>query len=281
MLISGRSTKLIANYSSTDEREMDMASKKTLVGAAVVGAFFVGGATAATVSDSAFRTVDPIDASKIQIVTADTDSVMSASQTPITVEPDVSESQSSPASVPAGAASNKSSNAVVPGLAERSGVLRVVGDEFYLESREADFGPDRWMIATIAARDLDENGATETWWKEVNGLVGRNVTVLGDVDDDDIDVFQINGVTVRPFDRPAPWSDDWDEDDRIPATTQISSAQAQQIALEQVPGSIIGVELDADDGVVFWEIEVRSTDGLLYDIEIDANSGRVLEVDRD
>ena len=281
MLISGKCTKLISNYSSTNEREMDMASKKTLVGAAVIGAFFVGGATAATVSDSAFRTVDPIDASKIQIVAADTDSVMSASQTPITVEPNVSESESSPVSVPAGAASNNSSNSVVPGLAERSGVLRVVGDEFYMESREADFGPDRWMIATIAAGDLDRNGTTETWWKEVNGLVGRNVTVLGDVDDDDIDVFQINGVNVRPFDRPAPWSDEWKNYNRNVAPPSINMDQAMQIALAQISGSVIAVELDADDGEVYWSLEVRGNDGLLYDIEIDANSGRVIDVDRD
>ncbi len=54
-----------------------------------------------------------------------------------------------------------------------------------------------------------------------------------------------------------------------------------QIALAQISGSVIAVELDADDGEVYWSLEVRGNDRLLYDIEIDANSGRVIDVDRD
>jgi uncharacterized membrane protein YkoI len=39
--------------------------------------------------------------------------------------------------------------------------------------------------------------------------------------------------------------------------------------------------LDSDNQRFYWEIEVRSTYGSLYDIEIDAESGQVLDVDRD
>lgn len=253
-----------------------MVSKKTLISATVVGAFLVGGGAAATISDRAFRTVDPIDATGVEVVASSDDSGVESSSTPITVEPDVTNSQSAPVSVP-----SRSTSGVVPGLTEQTGVLKIIGDDFYFENREVDFGPDRWMNATTATGDLDGDGRVESWWDEVNGVVGRSVTVLGDVDDDDIDVFQINGLTVRPFDRPAPWSDDWKDDDKLPASTTISVDQAIQIALQQVPGSVLAVELDADDGVVYWDIEVRSTSGPLYDLEIDATTGRVIDVDRD
>lgn len=254
-----------------------MASKKTLIGATVVGAFLVGGGAAATVSDRAFRTVAPIEVPTLEVVADDTTNSVNSSSTPITVEPNVDNSPSAPVSIP----NNAQSAGVVPGLTEQTGILQIIGDDFYIQNREIDFGPDRWMNSTTAVGDLDGNGRTETWWVEVNGMVGRSVTVLGDVDDDDIDVFQINGLSVRPFDRPAPWSDDWKDHEKLPTSTNISADRAMQIALQQVPGSVIAIELDADDGVVYWELEIRSDGGMLYDVEIDANSGRVLDIDRD
>lgn len=267
-----------------------MVSKKVLVGASIVGAFMVGGAAVASVTDRDFRSVTPVDLSDVQVAASVPETENSVADGHISVNPGDTESPLAPISASGQSGQtniNTEPSGVIPGLAERRGILQLFGDDFYLDNHELDFGPDRWMISTIASGDLDNDGNTESWWNEVNGAVGRNINVLGDVDDDDIDVFQINGLSVRPLDRPAPWSRDYDkenEDDsgtRIPVTTAIDVNQASKIALEQVPGTIIAVDLDTDDGVVYWEIEVRSTDGSLYDIEIDATTGRVIEVDRD
>lgn len=247
----------------------------------------VGGAAVATVTDNGPDTVAPLELADVVVDSSIAVPNSVDTETPVTVEAGEVEGASGPVSTPVSPDAGVSQNsAVVPGLTEKSGVVQLFGDDFYLEGRELDFGPDRWMISTRASGDVDGDGARESWWNEISGVVGQRVTVLGDVDDDDIDVFQINSFLLRPFDRPAPWSDDWDDrdkydDDMVPATTRINMDEAKRIALQQVAGTIIAVELDADDGVVYWELEVRSTDGALYDIEIDAESGRVIEVDRD
>lgn len=175
---------------------------------------------------------------------------------------------------------------VVPGLTELTGTVQLVGDEFVIDGRELDIGPDRWITTTTAPDDVDGDGAAETWWLEVSGLTGRTVTVLGDVDDDDVDAFEIAGVAVRPvYSDVPPWSDDWvgggvsAEIEQILATG-ISADDAVQRALEQVPGVAVDVKIDVNDGRPYWEVDVRSTDGALYDVEIDAVDGSIVEIDR-
>lgn len=180
----------------------------------------------------------------------------------------------------------QSGRGVVPGLDEITGVLQFRSDDFRLDGRELDMGPDRWLMNTVASGDLDGNGNVESWWLELSGAVGRSVTVLGDVDDDDIDVYEIGGLSVRPlYSEIAPWSDEWNAVD-VPATieevlaTGITADDAVRLALEQVPGVATDVEIDINDGRPYWEVDVRSLDGDLYDIELDALTGRIIEIDR-
>lgn len=261
-----------------------MKARKRLIAVATAGAFFVGGAATATISDSAFTTVTPVELGNIVV---DVDQQSGAS-TPVTIEPGV-DGQVAVNTIP-GSGAMTGTSGVVPGLEISSGVLKLFGDDFYLNGRELDFGPDRWMLTTMAGADLDGDGSKESWWKEIDGLIGRDITVLGDVDDDDIDVFQVNGVSMRPLDGPAPWfggnsaGSGYEQDnDDVPlsSSTNINFDEAKRIALSQVPGAVIGAELDVDDDVVYWAIEVRSTTGSLFDIEINADTGRVIEVDRD
>lgn len=265
-----------------------MQARKTLIAAATVGAFMAGGAAVASVSTGGSQPVSSIDLSNVVVASTVVEPNVTVSSAPVTVEPGESNEASTPASsVPTSTVRTESSGAgIVPGLKEQRGTISVVGDDFALAGRELDFGPDRWMIATVAAGDLDRDGTVESWWDEVSGSAGRTVTVLGDVDDDDIDVFQIEGLAVRPLSGPAPWSGNNskvrdDDDERLPTGTKIDVNKAMSLALAQVPGSVLAVELDIDNGIVFWELEVRSNDGALYDVEIDANSGRIIEVDRD
>lgn len=61
----------------------------------------------------------------------------------------------------------------------------------------------------------------------------------------------------------------------------ISSQEAQNIALKKVPGAtVIKVEYDKDDGVAVYEIELKK-DGFEYDIKIDAKSGKILEFEKE
>lgn len=264
-----------------------MPARKTLITAATAGAFLVGGAAVANVTTGGSEPVPPVDLPSV-LVASTVVAPDATVGTQITVEPGSENPASPPVSTP--------SASVVPGLREVRGTLALIGDEFVLDGRELDVGPDRWVMTTVASGDLDGDGTVETWWDEVRGAVGRTVTVLGEVDDDDIDAYQINGLAVRSLSGPAPWSGDRDRDDdyyddddddaddmddRLPVNTRISLEDAKRLALAEVPGTVREIDLDIDRGVVYWDVKIRSVSGAVFYVEIDADSGRVILIDRD
>jgi uncharacterized membrane protein YkoI len=52
-----------------------------------------------------------------------------------------------------------------------------------------------------------------------------------------------------------------------------------QIAQTAVPGEIIEVELDREDGRLIYEVDILTSTGRLRQVEIDARTGEVLEVE--
>lgn len=65
------------------------------------------------------------------------------------------------------------------------------------------------------------------------------------------------------------------------ATTGISESQAIEIALAEVPGTVEEVELENEDGMSVFEIEILTADGTEMEVEISAATGDVLEVEVD
>lgn len=58
-------------------------------------------------------------------------------------------------------------------------------------------------------------------------------------------------------------------------------SEIQEIVKAAMPGEILGVELESDDGVLLYEIEVMSTQGQLMEVKIDAKTGKVVKVEQD
>lgn len=174
---------------------------------------------------------------------------------------------------------------VVPGLIEVEGIVEWDEGEFHLDGRELDMGPESWLRRTLATGDLDGDARVDDWWSELVSLLGRTITVLGDVDDDDIDVFEINDLPLRPlYSEIAPWSDEWNgldvpEEIREVLANGLSAEEAVQRALEQVSGVVTDIQIDINDGHPYWEIDVRSPSGEIYDVELDAMTGRIVEID--
>ncbi|MEN9301341.1 MAG: hypothetical protein RLZZ254_1122 [Actinomycetota bacterium] len=175
---------------------------------------------------------------------------------------------------------------VVPGLRVLSGIMSLRGEDLFVNDQELDFGPDSWIESNQATADLDGNGALQSLWREIRGLIGKRVDVLGEMDDGDFDVFEINGVALRPlYSLVAPWSSDWDvqeADGVVDSKMQgsISADEAMRIALDQIPGVVVGAHIDVNDGHPYWELDVRRSDGAMFDVEIDAVTGKVIEIDR-
>jgi uncharacterized membrane protein YkoI len=58
----------------------------------------------------------------------------------------------------------------------------------------------------------------------------------------------------------------------------IDQAAAEKAALEVVPGTVLETELEADDDnrYVVYDVEVAGDDGKIYDLEVDAGNGEIL-----
>lgn len=76
-------------------------------------------------------------------------------------------------------------------------------------------------------------------------------------------------------------SDGFYEDDFIKDSGQyISAEEAIAIAMKSAQGTVTELELDEDDGRVYYEIEIE--DGVFeYEFEIDAMTGEVIEWEKE
>lgn len=69
---------------------------------------------------------------------------------------------------------------------------------------------------------------------------------------------------------------------RTSSNAMISIAEAKQIALAQVYGGgwVESVELERDDGKVYYEVEIEAKDWE-YEIEVDAYTGKILDIEKE
>lgn len=63
--------------------------------------------------------------------------------------------------------------------------------------------------------------------------------------------------------------------------SRISIDDAMSIALEQIPGEVVKVELDTENGILVYEVDIITMDSLKYEIEIDAQTGVIVKIKRD
>lgn len=68
----------------------------------------------------------------------------------------------------------------------------------------------------------------------------------------------------------------FEDEDALVDTVSITPEQAIEIAEGEVDGTVRSIELEEDDGKVTYEVEIDSSE-----VTIDANSGKILDVDHD
>ncbi len=61
--------------------------------------------------------------------------------------------------------------------------------------------------------------------------------------------------------------------------TGLTEAQAIEIALLEVPGDVQEVELEREDGMMVYGVEIIDPSGQEFEIEIAADSGEILEIE--
>ncbi|MDJ0823127.1 MAG: PepSY domain-containing protein [Paracoccaceae bacterium] len=61
--------------------------------------------------------------------------------------------------------------------------------------------------------------------------------------------------------------------------TGLTEEQVIAIALMEVPGEVLEIELEREDGMQVYEIEILSAEGVETEIEIAAATGDILEIE--
>lgn len=62
---------------------------------------------------------------------------------------------------------------------------------------------------------------------------------------------------------------------------QINMVDAINIALQQVPGEAVEAELKTRQGRRIYEVEIVTAQGTKYEVEVDRNTGEIVDVELD
>lgn len=72
------------------------------------------------------------------------------------------------------------------------------------------------------------------------------------------------------------------QDHSIPLYRQrITKQQAQEIALNRVPGKVLHVDMDLENGVLVYEVFILTADNRIFEVEIAAKTGKVLKIEEE
>ena len=100
--------------------------------------------------------------------------------------------------------------------------------------------------------------------------------VDGNEDDDVQEPFYISSIRVPDDDN----DNEADESAQLNKLAKITSDQAIQAALSEVPGTVIETELENENGNVVYCVEIDTGDGI-KEVKIDAGNGKMLHVETD
>ncbi|HEK9102681.1 PepSY domain-containing protein [Bacillus pfraonensis] len=62
---------------------------------------------------------------------------------------------------------------------------------------------------------------------------------------------------------------------------RITLQQAKEIALKQIPGQILHVDMDLEHGVLVYEIFILTPQNRLFEVEILAKTGKILKIEEE
>ncbi|WP_380163504.1 PepSY domain-containing protein [Jannaschia sp. R86511] len=150
-------------------------------------------------------------------------------------------------------------------------------DELEVAGVDLELGPEGWLLGAGPVADFDGDGTLDPALQELEGLLGQEVVVLGrlDSDDDDLEVYELQGLTFRDSaGAPAPWQ----SGDDAPALTRDGIAEAALDAVGE--GSRLDSVDREDDGGAAWEVEVHDAQGREQRVLLD-EAGTVLDIRQD
>ncbi|MED0661195.1 MULTISPECIES: PepSY domain-containing protein [Bacillus] len=62
---------------------------------------------------------------------------------------------------------------------------------------------------------------------------------------------------------------------------RISLQQAKQIALKRIPGEILQAKMDMENGMLVYEIFIRTPRNRIFEVEVIARTGRIKKIEEE
>lgn len=62
---------------------------------------------------------------------------------------------------------------------------------------------------------------------------------------------------------------------------RITIQQAQEIALQRVPGKVMHVDMDLENGVLVYEVFIMTAQGNIFEVELLAKNGKVIKIEQE
>jgi len=62
---------------------------------------------------------------------------------------------------------------------------------------------------------------------------------------------------------------------------RITLEQAMNIALQRIPGEIVHVDLDMEDGLLVYEVFIMTPSNQIFEVEVHARTGNVIKIEQE
>ncbi|WP_144509744.1 PepSY domain-containing protein [Bacillus sp. FJAT-22090] len=62
---------------------------------------------------------------------------------------------------------------------------------------------------------------------------------------------------------------------------RISTEQAVQIALQQVSGEVMHIDLDMENGLLVYEVFILTPPNTIYEVEVNAKTGKIVKIEQE
>ena len=132
--------------------------------------------------------------------------------------------------------------------------------------------------ATKIALEKVPGTVNEVELENEDGLIVYEFEIVGeDGSEQDLDVDAKTGEIVK-VEADDDENDDFSQAD-LAKQAKITKDEASENALEQVPGTVTEVELDDENGLVVYDVEINAEDGTQQSVEVDAKTGKIVNVE--
>lgn len=62
---------------------------------------------------------------------------------------------------------------------------------------------------------------------------------------------------------------------------RVSMEEAVQIALQRVPGQILHVDMEMENGVLVYEFFILTPQNRIYEVEVNSRTGRIIKIEEE